>query len=188
MELIKTHEQFCRNFVECNDGPTAALCAGYDLKVIERTAEKLLGIKGIRDRIKELGGDPGEIEGPKPIAIKTAREKILAEWWKIAFFNPQEMYNPDGTVKPIAKMDESVAACLASYEVEMIKGKNRSISEYVTKIKIHDKLKALDALGRAYNMFDKPGEMQETYEHMSTERLKELFEQAAQELGLKRGE
>lgn len=188
MELIDKHELFCKYYVECNDGPTAALCAGYELNSVEATADRLLAIKGIRERIKTLGGDPGEFENPKPIPIKTAREKIIAEWWKLAFFNPQDMYNPDGTVKPIMKMDAQVAACLASYEVEMVKGANRSISEYVTKIKTHDKLKALDALARSYNMFDKPGALQETYEQMSTAKLKELFEQAARELGLKRGE
>lgn len=69
-------------------------------------------------------------------------DAVLRETAKIAFADPRNMYNEDGTVKQIHELDERTAGSIASHETIITPD-----GTVIKKVKHHDKLKALNLLG-----------------------------------------
>lgn len=90
------------------------------------------------------------------------QDRVLQEYAKIAFLNPKAFFNDDGTIKHISSLDDDTAACIAGMEVvtKNVMGEDGNFEpEYTKKIKIADKLKALQDIGRHLNMFkEQPSE------------------------------
>lgn len=78
-------------------------------------------------------------------------DRVLEEYAKIAFLDVRDMYHPDGRLKEIYEMDEKVSACIAGMDVLSRDGEK----ETTKKIKIADKLKALQDIGRHIGLFEK---------------------------------
>lgn len=165
--MHKQHELFCTEYVRCGDGETAAMVAGYALATLGTTADRLLAIQGIRDRIEELGGTPPPLE-TKTIPASERRQRIFEEWCKVAFVDIRKMFDDYGHLLPIKRMPADIAACVASFEVE----------RGVTKVKMVDKMKALESLARSLQMFAELGKKEDSFEGMTTEELTKLVEES----------
>lgn len=88
-----------------------------------------------------------EVEGQ--VLVKT---EFLRELAKIAFVNPGDVINFDeATVKSDAKEDD--LAAIASVKIKNIPTEDGEITE--REIKLCDKLKALDLLGKHLGIYDK---------------------------------
>lgn len=127
--------------------------------------EKVLQGKAITDINREMGRHP--TSGPprneyykQRLATRQANlaskmeitaERILREMAKIAFIDPRAFYNEDGTPVPVHMLDDDAAASLAAIEVHKL-GKDQDWAE-VVKYRHHDKLKALDQLGKSFNIY-----------------------------------
>ena len=169
---LERHEKFCQEYVKCGDAETAAMLAGYSLTNLEGTADKLINLQGIRDRIKQLGGTLPDLPPIAKMSMRERRDKVFEQWWRIAFFDPRRMYDKDGQLIPIHKLEAEVVAAIQSLKVD--------------EIKYHDKLKALDALARHMGMFSDIGKTEgENLQEVPRERLQEMLEQTANELGYK---
>ena len=93
---LERHEKFCQEYVKCGDAETAAMLAGYSLTNLEGTADKLINLQGIRDRIKQLGGALPDLPPIAKMSMRERRDKVFEQWWRIAFFDPRRMYDKDG--------------------------------------------------------------------------------------------
>lgn len=80
-------------------------------------------------------------------------DRIIAEMAKLAFLDPRTFYDNNGKPIPIQELSDDSAAALAGIEVHKL-GKEQEWAE-VVKYKLADKLNALNALGRAFNLFEK---------------------------------
>jgi len=83
-------------------------------------------------------------------------ERILKEYARIAYFDPQKLLNEDGTLKQMSEIDEDTRAAIAGVEVENLfegRGKDRECIGTVHKLKIVDKKGALDSVGKHRQMF-----------------------------------
>ena len=78
--------------------------------------------------------------------LEITTERVLLEYARVAFLDPRDLFDEDGLPIPITELPEDVTRTLAGIEVTAL-GQADGFAR-VTKYRILDKLKALDALGK----------------------------------------
>ena len=134
-------------------------------------AEYLLDLNGTQAYIRTVPGTPertaqtmasrllGKVEVQAAITAERAktsatlgltRERVLAEYAKLAFFDMRQAYHESGALKMPHELDEDAAAAIAAYEtVEMNGGDKDSPPLLVRKVKWSDRKAALDSIMKA---------------------------------------
>jgi phage terminase small subunit len=149
-ELTKKQKIFADEYLIDLNQTRAYIAAGYSEKGACQSASALLRNPNVAAYIaKKLGKRTEKLE--------ISGEKVLAEIAKIAFLDPRKFFNPDGSPRDIADLDDDTAACVAGLEVvEMFdgsQGDQKHVTGLVKKIKLSDKLKALELYGRYHKLF-----------------------------------
>lgn len=88
--------------------------------------------------------------------MEITQERVLQEMARIAFADIRKLYNDYGGLKSIQDLDDDVASIITGIEVtEEFEGygQDREQIGYTKKIKMADKTKALDMLGKYFGMF-----------------------------------
>jgi phage terminase small subunit len=145
--LNDKQERFCREFVIDSNGTKAAERAGYSKKTAKIQASQLLTILNVQNRIKEL---TSEVE--KQLFFKA--HDVLTETGRIAFSNIQDFLDPDNEFKDISKIDRAIAASVQSIKVtETTVGVEFPVTTKKIEIKLYDKLKANEMLGKYFKLW-----------------------------------
>lgn len=87
---------------------------------------------------------------------EVTQDRVIKEFAKIAFLNPKNLFDDDGCLKDISEIDDITAGAIAGIEVfEEYQGygEDREYIGRTKKIKIADKVKALENLGRHLGIF-----------------------------------
>lgn len=79
-------------------------------------------------------------------------DRVLKEIARLAFFDPRRLLNGDGTPKAIHELDDDTAAAVAGIDI-VTKGNEDLGYADVMKIKLADKSKNLELLGRHLKLF-----------------------------------
>ena len=133
--------------------------------------EYLVDLNGTQAYIRTVPGTPertaqtmasrllGKVEVQAAITAERAktsatlgltRERVLAEYAKLAFFDMRQAYHESGALKMPHELDEDAAAAIAAYEtVEMNGGDKDSPPLLVRKVKWFDRKAALDSIMKA---------------------------------------
>jgi len=134
---------FVREFL-ANGGKKrdAALAAGYAPKGAHVQANRLLRRPAIIAAIQDE-------EDARDVAERVTAAKVIRELSRVAFLDPAEFFNPDGSLKPIHEMSRDARAAIAGLDVtETESGEGKVISR-LKRLRTVPKEKALEALGRA---------------------------------------
>lgn len=125
-------------------------CDGMSNKTIHEEASILADNPKVSPRIAELR-DRAEK------AADVTLERWMREQARIAFADPLELYNDDGSLKPISEMSPDARAAIAAIDIETrLVGSGEDAEEYtVKKVKLHSKTAAQDSIGRALGAFEK---------------------------------
>jgi phage terminase small subunit len=83
---------------------------------------------------------------------KVTAEGVLDELRKIAYRRPQKMFRPDGSLVPIAELDDDTAAAIEGIEVREIT-RDGCVIGHLKKIKLASKVNALELLGKKLKLF-----------------------------------
>lgn len=106
-----------------------------------------------RDKIKvRLGELKNELKSRNMVTA----ERVMAEYAKLAFFDPRKLFNKDGTPKDITELDDDTAAALVGLDVQDVYdgyGEDRRFIGYTKKYKLSDKRAALDSIAKCLGMF-----------------------------------
>lgn len=145
-KLNDRQRQFVREYLIDFNATQAAIRAGYSPKAATAVASRLLTNANVSAAIEE---------GRQRLAEKTdiTAERVLAELAKIAFLDVRKAFNADGSLKPIDELDDNTAAAIAGLEVAAINEDGATIGS-LKKIKLADKISALEKLGRNLNLFN----------------------------------
>ena len=97
-----------------------------------------------------------ELENELKLRNMVTVERVVAEYAKLGFFDPRNMFNPDGSPKEITELDDDTAAALAGMDIQEIyagAGEFRKFVGYTKKYKLTDKKSALDSMAKYLGMF-----------------------------------
>ncbi|MFR4533158.1 MAG: terminase small subunit [Thomasclavelia ramosa] len=142
-KLTAKQNKFVEEYLIDLNATQAAIRAGYSPKNAGKIGHELL--EKTRNEI-----DRAIAERSRRTGIN--QDRVLRELAKIAFVNPGDVINFDeATVKSDAK-EEDLAA-IASVKIKNIPTEDGEITE--REIKLCDKLKALDLLGKHLGIYDK---------------------------------
>lgn len=140
---------FVREYLKDENGTRSVIAAGWAAGSAAVTASKLLKKPKIRAAIAKVSA---RVMDDLDVSVA----QIVAELKKVGFFDPRKLFESDGSPKQILDLDDNTASVIAGLEVnELFDGNGEQKHAYglVKKIKLADKLKALELLGRYRKMF-----------------------------------
>jgi len=148
MALTEQKKRFADRYFETLNGSQSAIYAGYSEATSRQIAHNLLQEPEVEGYISELKAEYSEKSG-------ISKQRVLDEYRKIAFSDVRNILTIDGGMRSIDEIDDDTAAAIAAIEsfdevsrVGEKLGTNR-------KIKLHDKLRALEALSKHLGLFEK---------------------------------
>ena len=135
---------FAKEYLIDLNATQAAKRAGYSEKTAYRTGCDLLKIPQVAKAI--------QIEMDKRgAAIGITAERVLTELGKIAFTDVRSIFK-DGSLIRVDELSDEAAASLAGCEI-VTRNLGEGEVEYVAKMRMADRLKALELCGRHLGMF-----------------------------------
>ena len=143
--MTAKNEQFCREFMIDMNATQAAIRCGYSPKTANVQASRLLTKPHIKDRIQEL-----KLELQKETGISAI--KVITELAKIGFSNIQGYIAGGNLISDISEVTEDQGAAVASIKTTIV-GSGKTKRQEVS-IKLHDKVSALEKLGRHLGIFE----------------------------------
>lgn len=128
-------EKFCQEYVKTGNLTQSLITAGYSPKYANAKGYETLGKVGIQERIEELRDKVEQ-------KLDISRERVLAEYAKIAFMDVRNLFDDNGQPLTITELDDNTAGAIAGIEVleEKVKGE---VVGYVKKYRLADKRAAL---------------------------------------------
>lgn len=155
MTLNDKQKRFCEEYIIDLNGAQAAIRAGYSEKTAKEIASRLLTKVNVQEFIQNRQKELQQSTG-------ITQERVLREYAKVAFFDIRNIYTETNTLKSISDLDDDSASVIAGIDVMEEKGGNGQ-GEQVTlgwtkKIKLHNKIAALDSLGKHLGIFEKDNE------------------------------
>ena len=134
LELPEDDEWFCQDYV-CTGNATKSYMKthpGSRYNAAGVMACKLLKRDRIILRINELRAE-------RKKRLEITPDKVLDVFTKRAFFDTADLYNNDGSLKPIHKLPPDISCCITGIEVEENYNlRTRKSRTYTKKIKLAD--------------------------------------------------
>jgi phage terminase small subunit len=143
-------EIFAREYLIDLNGTRAAIAAGYSEKSAETAGRRLYGNVRVKALIAKLTKE-------KFARLDISGERILQELAYVAFLDPRKLFTPGGELRPITELDEDTARAIAGLDHEKLfehfgKGQAKRVGNTV-KVKLADKIRALQLLGQYHKLF-----------------------------------
>lgn len=133
---------FCQEYLIDLNGTQAAIRAGYSPKTANEQAARLLANVSIRIRVDELMKERSESVG------MTAKD-VLNELVAFAKMDWADILAPDKSIKPVEEWPPVWRRAVQHLESEALSSDDPI---WVTKIKIPDRVKVLELIGRHINV------------------------------------
>lgn len=143
--LTPKQDMFVREYLVDLNATQAAIRAGYSVKTAEEQGYQLLRKTSVQAAI-QAGMDK------RAVSVDISATRVLNEIAKLAFFDPRKLLNDDGTPKRIHELDDETAAAVAGIDI-VTKGNDDLGYADIVKIKLADKSKNLELLGRHLKLF-----------------------------------
>lgn len=144
-DLTPKQAMFVREYLVDLNATQAAIRAGYSAKTANEQGARLLANVSVAQHV-QAGMDKRAAD------VDISATRVLKEIAKMAFFDPRKLLNDDGSPKKIGDLDDDTAAAVAGIEV-VTKGNADLGFADILKIKLADKSKNLELLGRHLKLF-----------------------------------
>ena len=164
------HEIFAREYVKDLNGTRAAIAVGYSAKTADAAASRLLSNVKVQTLVATLTKKHAD-------KLDLSAEKVLSELSRMGFSNFLDYVNiteeGDAFVDLSSLTQEQAAAIQEVTVNEYVEGKGKHARKVKrTKLKLVDKIRSLDLLGRHLKLFT------EKVEVSGLEGLPERLEEA----------
>lgn len=150
-KLSDKQERFCREYIIDLNATQAAIRAGYSPKTANAQAAQMLSIAKVEKFIKNLQAKIGE-------ELEISAERVIKEFAKIGFADLEEFYDENGQLKPVKSLKKTQSAAIKGIKVRettVHTKKGGKITKVDTEFILHDKLSALESLGRHLGIYEK---------------------------------
>lgn len=143
--MTPKQERFVQEYLVDLNATQAAIRAGYSVKTAGQIGVENLKKPEIQQAIQAERTRLAE-------RVEITQERVLAEYAKIAFFDPRDVFTEQGAIKPISEWPPGAAAAISAFDVAEI-GDDGDTIGMIKKLKLIDKKGALDSLARHLGMF-----------------------------------
>lgn len=157
-KLNDRQRRFVLEYVEDFNGKEAAIRAGYSERSAKARASILLADPVIQTELAKAREAIAE-------RVTVTVQDIVTELARVAFFDIRTLFDENGNLKPVAELDDNAARALAGIDIVNEKRETDddiSVHEYTKRIKVADKLKALEMLGKYLGMFTETTNVNQT--------------------------
>lgn len=147
--LTAKQQRFVEEYLVDLNATQAAIRAGYS----QDTAGSIGWENLQKPEIQEAVTSALELRSER---TEITADRVLRELARIAFFDPRNLFDHNGKIKPVHEWDDDTAAVLAGIEaVEKFAGRgdDRELIGYLKKAKVWDKKGALELLGKHLALF-----------------------------------
>lgn len=175
-DLTPKQDLFCRKYIEAGNASEAYRFAFSTRRMTDKSvheaASRMLKKGKVRARLNEL----------KHSHLKRHEvtvDRVVAEYARLAFADLRAAFDGAGCLLPLSEMPPDLTAALASLEAEEIytgRGRKRTRSGRLHKIKLADKKGALDSLAKYLGMFRDAAEPPEPVAQAGQEKEAGLIE------------
>lgn len=142
--MTEKQKRFCEEYLIDLNATQAAIRAGYSPKSADEIGRQLLGKTGVSAEIQRELAKRSKRTG-------VTQDRVIRELAKIAFANSKDIIDPEtGKIKPGITADDMAA--VAGIKVKMSESDHGSSEE--REVKLADKTKALELLGRHLGMWN----------------------------------
>ena len=100
----------------------------------------------------------GQMQDELEASYRTTKDRLLRELAAIALLDPAKMYDENGDLLPIHKMDEMTRRAIASMDVKELADEDGKLEGYLRKVRVNSKIAAIELLGRYLRMWDDKGD------------------------------
>jgi len=148
-KLTPKQRDFARRYVACHDASRAAREAGYSPKSVG-----VMGSDLVRNPL--VAAEIARLQAKLNARLDLTAERVLAELSRIALSDVAEAFDEDGNLRDVHEMPEGVRRCISGLDVEELftgRGDSREQVGRLKKLRLWDKVKALEALGRHFRLF-----------------------------------
>jgi phage terminase small subunit len=153
--MTELQKRFADRYFETLNGSQSAIWAGYSEATSRQKAYELLNEPEIEEYLTKLKAEYSEKTG-------ITRQRVLDEYAKIAFFDIREIYDVDGGLINVKQIDDKSAGALASIKSSEEWGEdqygNKAVVGTIKEVKVFDKIRALQDLGKHLGLFEKDNE------------------------------
>lgn len=171
VDLSAKREAFVRAYVAYGNATQAAIAAGYSEKTAKQQGSRLLTDVDIQAAIEDQ-------RAPIMNHYEVTAERVIAELSKIAFSSMGDLMEVDADGNPQLRLDgltDQQKAAIAEFQTDSLsRGEGTSIIK--VKVKMHDKLSALEKLGRQLGMFG--GKAEDDRNNAEAAALREMLMRA----------
>lgn len=139
-KLSSKHKQFVAEYLIDLNAAQAAIRAGYSAISAKVTAHHLLQREDVAAAIQAAQGRRAE-------RLELKADRVLLEIARLAFLDPRRLFNPDGTAKAVADLDDQTAAAIQGVDVREEftgEGADRKRTAHVLKYRLAPKTPALE--------------------------------------------
>ena len=136
-------QRFAEEYLVDLNATQAAIRAGYSQKTAYAQGQRLLKHVEVAEFIAAAQDERSKATG-------ITAEKVMEKLAEIAFADPRKLFSSDNVVKPIAELDLETVTCIDGFEVRELAG---DMPGTVTKVKLANRLKALELLGKHFGQF-----------------------------------
>ncbi|MFA5154432.1 MAG: terminase small subunit [Clostridia bacterium] len=136
--------RFCQEYIVDLNGTQAAIRAGYSENSAQQIASELLSKPVIQEYVQDLLDQ-------RAARTKATADFAISEIYHLISFDPNEVFNEDGTLKLIKDIPRNIRKAISSIEVDEIwegRGKDREQIGETKKIKFWDKTRTIELLSK----------------------------------------
>ena len=148
MSLTDKQQRFIEEYMVDLNATQAAIRAGYSPASAKEIACENLTKPNIQEAIQERKKQLSEATG-------ISAERVIAEYAKIAFSDVRDVLTVDGGLKDSSEWGDDVAGAVASIESMEVLGEGGEKIGTNRKVRLYDKIRALEALGKHIGLFEK---------------------------------
>lgn len=149
-KLSDKQKRFCEEYLIDFNGTQAAIRAGYSKKTAKEQSSRALTLVNVQEHIAFMQRQTSE-------KLNITKERVLNEYAKIAFSDIRNLFNEEGALVDITKLDDNSAGAVSSVKSSEEWGEdkhgNRIVVGNLKEVKVFDKIRALQDLGKHLGLF-----------------------------------
>ena len=145
-KLTPRQQRFVAEYLCDLNATQAAIRSGYSAKTAEWIGPQLLTKIHVAEVVQAAMDERARRTG-------ITQDRVLQEYARLAFYDPRKFFDEDGSLIPLADLDDDTARAVVSFDVVRM-GNDKAGDGELAKVRMADKLAALNSVARHLGMLN----------------------------------